>query len=107
MVERITGPVERDILGQHHRQVLFRHRHDTACRAVDHRNRATPVALARDAPVAQAKIHLPFADGHVAPHLCLEPPRYLFFRPLDGHAVEEARIDHAAVAVVSDVGDDK
>ncbi len=107
MVERVAGLVERDILRQHHRQILVGHRHHTACRAVDHRNRAAPVALPRDTPVAQAKIHLALADRHVAPHLSLEPLRYFFFRLFDGHAIEEARIDHAAIAIVSDVGDDE
>ena len=69
MVERVAGLVERHILRQHHRQVLVGHRHHAACRTVDHGNRAAPVALPRDTPVAQAEIHLPLADRHVAPPL--------------------------------------
>ncbi len=98
MVQRVAGPVERHILRQRHRQILVRYRHDAACRAMDHRNRAAPVALPRDTPVAQAKIHLPLADGHVTSQLAFQPLRHFLFGVLDGHAVEEARIDHAAVA---------
>ena len=34
------------ILGQHHGQIFIRHRHRPAVRTVNHRHRATPVALA-------------------------------------------------------------
>ena len=105
MVERIAGPVERDVLGQGDRQILLRHRHDAACRAMDDRDRAAPIALPRNAPVAQAKIHLALRDRPIACALFLQPFRHLLFRLRDRHAVEEARIDHAAVAVIGDVGD--
>ena len=72
---------------------------------MDHRDRAAPVALARDAPVAQAEIHLRSADRAAAADLALEPPGHLLLRLVDGHAVEEARIDHPAVAVIGHVGD--
>ncbi len=72
---------------------------------MDHRNRAAPVALARDAPVAQSEIHLPLADRRIAANLRFKPLGDLFLGPLDGHAVEEARIDHAAVAVIGGVRD--
>ena len=107
MVERVARLVERHVLGQRDRQVLVRHRHHVALRAMDHRDRAAPVALARDAPVAQAEIHLALADRRVAARLAFQPPRDLFLRLLDRHAVEEARIDHAAVAVIGHVGDDE
>ena len=114
MVERIAGLVETDILRQHHRQVLVRHRHDVAGRAMDHRDRTTPIALARNAPVAQPEIHLALADwphaclrGRERAHLRFQAPGNLFLGLLDGHAVEEARIDHAAVAVIGGVGDDE
>src|SRR4051812_10133850 len=71
MVERVTGLVEAHILRQHHRQILVRHRHHAASFAVDHWDRAAPIALPRDAPVAQAEIHLALAD-------------WLFFLPLQG-----------------------
>ncbi len=107
MVERIAGLVERRVVGERDRQVLVRHRHDVACRAVDHRNRAAPVALARNAPVAQAEIHLPLADRFIAAPLAFQAFGDLFLRRLDRHAVEEARIDHAAFAVIRRVGDDE
>ena len=43
-----------DARRQHHRQLLLRHRHHAALRAVDHRDRRAPVALPRDAPVLDA-----------------------------------------------------
>ncbi len=61
-VERVAGRVEVDVLGQHDRQLVARHRHRAAVRAMDDRDRRAPVALARDAPVAQAIL-----DGAVAP----------------------------------------
>ena len=60
-VERIARLVEGDVVGQQDRQVLVRHGHDAVVRAVDHGDRAAPVALARDAPVAQAIVDLALA----------------------------------------------
>ena len=57
-VERIARFVEGDVIGQLHRQVFHRHRHDAALLAMDDRDRAAPIALPRDAPVAQAEIDL-------------------------------------------------
>jgi hypothetical protein len=74
---------------------------------VDHRDRAAPVALARNAPVPQAEIHLAFADRRIAADLGFQPLGHLFLRLLDGHAIEEARIDHAAFAVIGGIGDNK
>ena len=104
-VERIARAVEVDVARQLDRQLALRHRHDAAALAVDDRDRTAPIALARDAPVAQAEIDLPLRDRPAAARLTLEPLGDLFFRRLDGHAVEEARIDHAAVAVIGGVGD--
>jgi hypothetical protein len=89
-VERIAGLVEGDIIGQLHRQVLGRHRHDAAGLAVDDRDRAAPIALPRNAPVAQAEIHLALRDRAIAPRFVLEPPRDLLLRLRDRHSVEEA-----------------
>ena len=50
-----------DVLGQAHRQVFFRHRHQAALIAVDHRDGVAPIALAGDQPVAQAELHLALA----------------------------------------------
>ena len=94
-VERIARLVEGDVLRQRDRQIFLRHRHDAAFVAVDDRDRAAPIALARNAPVAQAIIDLALRHRPVAARLLLEPLGDFFFRLLDGHAVEEARIDHA------------
>ena len=55
---------------------------------MDYRNRAAPVALPADAPVAQAIIH-----PALAPAQRLHAPGQLRLGILDRHAVEEARID--------------
>src|SRR5680860_419277 len=60
-VERVTGHVEAHILGQLHRQVRRRYRHDAASLAMDHGDGTAPIALARDAPVAQAELGLAHA----------------------------------------------
>ena len=54
LAQRIAAAVGHAVLGQHDRQVLLRHRHRAARLAMDDRDRRAPVALARDAPVAQA-----------------------------------------------------
>ena len=41
-----------------HRQLVFRHRYVAAAFAVEDRDRAAPVALAADAPVAQTELGL-------------------------------------------------
>ncbi len=78
---------------------------------MDDRDRAAPIALPRDAPVAQAEIHLPLGHWPIGPLArrgrILQPLRHLLLRLRDGHAVEEARVDHAAVAVIGGVGDDE
>ena len=106
-VERIAGTVEGDVVRQLHRQVLLRHRHDAAGLAMDDRDRAAPIALARDAPVAQAEIDLTLRHRAIAARLAFQPLRDFLLRLRDGHAVEEARIDHRAVAVIGGVGDDE
>ena len=55
--------VKRDILWQHDRQVFLRHEDFAAVRAVDDRDRRTPVALARDEPVAQAEVDAALAEA--------------------------------------------
>src|SRR6185295_3787538 len=75
--------------------------------AMNDRDRATPIALARNAPIAQAEIHLALGDRTIGRRLFLQPLRDFFLRSRSGHAVEEARIDQAAVAVIGDVGDDE
>src|SRR5262249_26467761 len=70
-------------------------------------NWAAPIALARNAPVAQAKIDLTLTDRCVAAQLGFKTLCNFVLGLLDGHAVEEARIDHAAVTVIGGVGDYK
>jgi hypothetical protein len=65
-VERVSGLVEADVIGKRDGQVLLPLRHHAAVLAVDDRDRAAPVALARQAPVAQAEL------GDALPHaVCL------------------------------------
>src|SRR6185312_4714559 len=106
-IERITRGFECHILGQGHRQVLFRHRDYATFLAMDDRDRATPVALARNTPVAQAIVDLPLSDRTVAPRFVLQPSRDFFLRLFDGLAIEETRIDHTAFTVIGDVSDDE
>ncbi len=106
-VERIARLVEGDVLRQRHRQILFRHRHGAALLAVDDRDRAAPIALARNAPVAQAVIDLALRHRAVAARFFLEPLGDVVECFGGTHAVEKARIDHCAVAVIGDVGDDE
>jgi hypothetical protein len=54
LVQRVAAAVGNAVLRQHHRQVLFGHGHRAVFEAVDDGNGRAPVALARDAPVAQA-----------------------------------------------------
>ena len=92
----LPGRSKRHVVRQRHRQVLGRHRHDAAGLAMDDRDRAAPVALARDAPVAQAVVDLALRHR---PHCRAVALSSRFatssFACRDGHAVEEARIDHA------------
>ena len=61
---RVVGDV-----GQHDRQLVVGHGDDPAALAVDDRDRAAPVALAREQPVAQAVV-----DRDVALALAIQPP---------------------------------
>ncbi len=61
--QRRTRAVRHHVLRQYHRQLFVRHRHVAASRAMDDGDRAAPVALARDAPVAQAELHFLFAQA--------------------------------------------
>ena len=83
------------VLGQDDGQAVLALRHHAARRAVDDGDRRAPVALAADAPVAQAVVDL-------------GPPDALGDEPVDGlplgfghcEPVEEARVDLDAVAGV-------
>ena len=61
-VERVAGNVKADIAGQFDRQALFLLGHHAAGVAMHDRNGAAPVALARQAPVAQAELGHAMAD---------------------------------------------
>ena len=54
--KRLAG-TQVQVLGQRDGQVLLRHGHDAALRAMDGRDGVTPVALTGDEPVAQAVLH--------------------------------------------------
>src|SRR5262249_18570056 len=87
---RAAGPRERDVLGQHHRQIAFRDRHRTAAVAVDGRDGRAPVALAGDTPVAEAVRHrLPALAAR------RERPRDALLRRLALEAGELTRIDES------------
>ena len=61
--QRRTGTVRYHILRQLHRQLVVRHRHIAASRAMDDWDWAAPITLTRDAPVAQAELHFLFAQA--------------------------------------------
>jgi hypothetical protein len=60
--QRRAGAGDLDVLGQDDRQLVVGHRHVAAGLAMDDRDRAAPVALAGNAPVAQAELHLLVAE---------------------------------------------
>ena len=107
MIERITRFVEGDVLRQCDRQVVFRDRHHAAFLAVDDGDWTAPIALTRNSPIAQPVIHLALSDRTIAARFLFKPFGYLFFRLFDRHSVEEARINHRAVAIIGNVGDDE
>ena len=62
-IKRIAGCVEGYIIRQLDRQVLFLFGNHAAIRAMHNRNRATPIALTRQAPIAQAVFGDALADA--------------------------------------------
>ena len=95
--KRVARLVERRVLGQRYRQVLFRNADDTAFLAMDDGDRAAPIALARDAPVAQPEIDLARSLRPVRKLLLLEKVGHFLERGLGRQSVEKAGIDHRAV----------
>ncbi|OQC73242.1 MAG: hypothetical protein BWX45_00592 [Deltaproteobacteria bacterium ADurb.Bin002] len=85
---RAAFGTENDVFGQNDRQIFFRHRHDAAFFAVDHRNGRAPVALAGDAPVAQAVL-----DGALALAFGFQIIGDRFQHFCVFHAVEWAGVD--------------
>jgi hypothetical protein len=63
MVERIARLVEGDVIGQANRQVLLGHGNGAADFAVNDRDRAAPIALPRNAPIAQAIVYFDPANS--------------------------------------------
>ncbi len=61
--QRRAGAIRHHVFGQHDRQLVFRHRHVAAAVAMDDRDRAAPVALAADAPIAQAELGARLAEA--------------------------------------------
>ncbi len=100
MLERVAGFADLDVLGQGHGQLRARHRHDAAGGAMDHRDRAAPVALARHAPIAQPKRGLAAADAQL-----LQMRDHALLGGRDVESVQEAGIDHPAVAQIRLVAD--
>ena len=90
----VVGP-EVFQIRQQHRELVFGHRHRPARLAVDHRDRWTPVPLARDAPVIEAVLDLPgtlATPGQPVGDGGLGLQRW--------HPVEGSGIDHPAGLVV-------
>ncbi len=54
--QRAAGAIGNHVFGQDYRQLVIRHRYVTTAVAVNDRNRAAPVALTADTPVAQAEL---------------------------------------------------
>jgi hypothetical protein len=83
-VQRVAGDVEADVIGQLDRQVFLLLGTTPQVGAMDHRNRAAPIALARNAPVAQAvlgdalaiALRLGMGDGggHASSPVCTSAP---------------------------------
>ena len=67
------------------------------------RNRASPIALAGNTPVAQTEIDFAFPNGLAVQHHLFQAACDVFARLGGGHAIEKTRIDHEAVAVIGHV----
>ena len=86
-------------LRQHERQLLLGHGHPAALRAVDKGDRLAPVALAGEDPVAQLVV-----DLFMAPSLLDGVLLHRGDGLLDGHAVQEAGVDHDTGVVLEREG---
>ncbi|CRM87541.1 hypothetical protein [Pseudomonas sp. 22 E 5] len=90
-----TGAVRHHVFRQHDRQLVFRYRHVAAGVAVDDRDRAAPVALAADTPVAQAEL------GARGTEVFLDQRHFDGVEgALEVQAVELAGVDQSAVLAV-------
>ena len=68
-IERVAGLVKSDIIRQFDGEIRDRNRHSAAFFTMNDRNRATPIALPGDAPIAELEIDFSFSDG-AAIELC-------------------------------------
>src|ERR1700730_4565834 len=68
---------------------------------------ATPIALTRYAPVAQAVIDLALCGGLIATRLVFQTLGNLLLRLRYPQPIDKARVDHPAVAVIGDIGDNE
>ena len=100
MIQRIAGPVERHIVRQAYRKLIVRHRHNTACRTVDDRDRTAPVALPGHAPVAQPPVRQALADS-----LLLQPSDRGSFGGIDVQPVQEAGVERGSRPDISLIPD--
>ena len=64
-IQRITGFVKIDIIGQGYRQVGFGHRDDPTVSTVNHGYWTAPIALSRNPPISQAILCHAFAEFHL------------------------------------------
>ena len=99
-VEGVAGRVEGHVLRQAHGKRVARYGHHAARFAVDHRDRAAPIALPRNQPVAQA-----VADGVTAGIALGEHGDGARLRLCDREPVQEVGIDRRAVADVGLIAD--
>ena len=60
--QRVAAAVRHEVLRQQHRQCIVGYRHGAATRAVNHRYRATPIALPRNPPVPKPPCSLLFTQ---------------------------------------------
>ena len=91
----VARHVERHVVWQFHWQLIIWHSLHAAVFAVYDWDRATPIALARQAPVAQP-VHRATFTRFQGFHL----GRDLGLRRIDAHAVEEARVGDRARTVI-------
>ena len=103
-VERVPRLGERRVLGELYRELVDGDGHLAAVAAVNDRDGAAPVALARDAPVAQAIVDLALGDGLAGERRLLEAVRNGIEGRLDVETVHELRVDHHAVIDVGRAG---
>ena len=100
--QRVARAVESDVLGQAYGQVGLGHRHGAAGLAMDDRDGAAPIALARHAPVAQAPV-----DGAFTQAFRRDAVDGGGLGGLHPKPVQEVGIEQGAVARIGFVADGK